>query len=106
MRPRGWEECRFYVLGKVDKITKASQFREVLCKSVPEHISSSNFAEGLCSGKQLCGHFHMKNTHSLLKAREAWRICKALLAFLGLRRLALGWRGMFTTGDFRQRRLP
>lgn len=49
---------------KEDKKTQASQFRDIICKSALEHISSSISAEGLCSRRQFYGYFHIMKTHS------------------------------------------
>lgn len=71
---------------------KASQFREIICKPILEHISRSIFAEGLCSRTQFYSHFHIMKTPSLDQEKPGeFPVCSAFS--LSLHWLAPGGRG-------------
>lgn len=82
--------------GKADKITAATpQFREIICNSVFEHISSSIFAKGLCSGRQLYGYFHIKT--ALFPQSRSLENFQQLCRFPRSASACSGWEG----GQFR-----
>lgn len=79
--------------GMVDKINKALQLREMICKSAFEQVSNSIFAKGLCSSRQLYGYFHIKKAPCLTKQEKPGEFSSALPAFPGGHGMALGGTG-------------
>lgn len=79
----GGRNADFMFPGMADKINKALQLREIICKSVFERVSSSIFAKGLCSRRQLYGHFHIKKAHCLTKQEKPGEFSSVLPAFPG-----------------------
>lgn len=82
--------------GKVGKITRALQFREMICKFVLEHISSCT-EDGFLVISISRKHIH------LIKAGEAWGIFSSSACSPSSIRSG---RGTFITWGFRQRRCP
>lgn len=102
----GGRNADFLFSGKAAKLTKASQFREIICKPVLDHISSSILPRAfVAEDSYMVISISKKHTVSSKQKKPA-EFSSALPAFPRPHLLALGRRGQSPLGASGREGLP